>query len=189
MGTLTHALKEWQVTVKALTQGETILLLRKGGIQERGGRFTVQHDRVWLYPTVEHQQSELLKPRYAVLVKSGATESESASPAIALDAWAEVAAVMPVRDQVAAYNLLPWHVWNQDFVTARWQWKPERPLLALVLRVYRLAVPIQIPYQAAYGGCRSWLELGTAIATEPSVPVLEDAQFAEQLAAIRAIVD
>ena len=188
MGTLTHALKEWQVTVNALTQGETILLLRKGGIQERGGQFTVQHDRVWLYPTLEHQQPELLKPRYAVMVKSVAAAADPPA-AIALDAWAEVVAVMPVRDQVSAYNLLPWHVWNQEFVTARWQWKPERPLLALVLRVHRLEVPIQIPYQAKYGGCRSWLELGTAIATEPSAPVLEAAQFAEQLAAIRAIVD
>jgi len=36
----THALKEWAVAVDALEQGKTIMLLRKGGIHEQGGRFS-----------------------------------------------------------------------------------------------------------------------------------------------------
>ncbi|BCX07554.1 MAG: hypothetical protein KatS3mg066_1413 [Fischerella sp.] len=36
-----HALKEWAVAVTALEAGKTIMLLRKGGIHERNGRFQV----------------------------------------------------------------------------------------------------------------------------------------------------
>ena len=43
---LTSALKEWAVAVEALEQGKTIMLLRKGGISEQGGRFQVKSDRV-----------------------------------------------------------------------------------------------------------------------------------------------
>jgi len=50
----THALKEWAVAVDALEQGKTIMLLRKGGIHEQGGRFVAQN-QILLYPTHEHQ--------------------------------------------------------------------------------------------------------------------------------------
>ena len=46
-------------------QGKTIILLRKGGIREENGRFGVDYDRVFLYPTYEHQQPNLLKSEYA----------------------------------------------------------------------------------------------------------------------------
>jgi len=46
----THALKEWAVAVDALEQGKTIMLLRKGGIHEQGGRFKVAHNQILLYP-------------------------------------------------------------------------------------------------------------------------------------------
>ncbi len=62
---LTQALKEWAVAVEALESAKTIMLLRKGGIREQGGRFTVAQDQVLLYPTYEHQQPHLLKPAYS----------------------------------------------------------------------------------------------------------------------------
>ena len=75
METLTnHALKEWKIAIQALEQGQTILLLRKGGIREQGGKFKVAQDKILLYPTFEHQQPTLLKPEYAnqvQLVSSG----------------------------------------------------------------------------------------------------------------------
>ena len=59
------AFKEWAAVVQALLEGEQILDVRKGGIREDGRHFSVQSTRLWLYPTVEHQQPELLKPAYA----------------------------------------------------------------------------------------------------------------------------
>ena len=40
------AFKEWAVTCQALAAGRQSLLLRKGGIHERNGRFEVEHARV-----------------------------------------------------------------------------------------------------------------------------------------------
>src|SRR4029450_11696583 len=62
------ALKEWAVIVHALLEGEQVLDVRKGGLREDGRHFGLQATRVWLYPTAEHQQPELLKPAYRHMV-------------------------------------------------------------------------------------------------------------------------
>jgi hypothetical protein len=170
-GRLTQALKEWQIAVEALTQGELILLLRKGGIREQGGRFQIPHQRVLLYPTYEHQKPELLKSNYAAKVQPVATGWHPET--VTLQAWAEITHSLPVTvaAQIAALN--PLHIWNDAFVRDRLQWQPTQPLTVLLLRVFRLAQPQIIPYRAAYGGCRSWIELqhsielnGTAVLSE-----------------------
>ena len=58
------ALKEWAVTVKALAEGQQILLLRKGGIHEESKDFRVIHPEFLLYPTFEHQREDLLREEY-----------------------------------------------------------------------------------------------------------------------------
>ena len=42
------ALKEWAVNVRALSEGEQLLTLRKGGIHENGRAFALDHDRFFL---------------------------------------------------------------------------------------------------------------------------------------------
>ncbi len=59
---LRQALKEWAIAIEALETGKTIILLRKGGIREKGGHFQAKYLQVWLYPTYEHQKPQLLKP-------------------------------------------------------------------------------------------------------------------------------
>ncbi|HIK51789.1 MAG TPA: DUF1802 family protein, partial [Oscillatoriales cyanobacterium M59_W2019_021] len=86
--TLSHALKEWAVAVAALTAGKTILLLRKGGIRERQGRFEVEFDRVLLYPTYEHPKPHLLQPEYAPQVTP--VESGWHPQTVLLQAWARI---------------------------------------------------------------------------------------------------
>ena len=51
----------------AIAKGETILLLRKGGIKEHQGKFSAEAARVVLFPTFEHQRPALLKPAYQSL--------------------------------------------------------------------------------------------------------------------------
>uniref|UniRef100_A0A832H6J0 DUF1802 family protein n=1 Tax=Oscillatoriales cyanobacterium SpSt-402 TaxID=2282168 RepID=A0A832H6J0_9CYAN len=183
---LVHALKEWQAAVNALEQGDTIALLRKGGIREVGGKFTVQHDRVWLFPTFEHQKQELLKPPYASAVQP--VESGWHPSEVRIGSWAEITDVFQVRDESTVMELLPFHVWNQDFVTERLQWKPSQPLYVLLLRVYKLHTPHAIAYSSAYGGCKSWIDLETAIATEPSEPILAARDYHDLVAAIHSII-
>ncbi len=190
-----HALKEWQVAVDALIRGETVLLLRKGGIREGRG-FTLEHERSLLFPTYEHQKAHWLKPAYAALIEPAvpisapmpelaATPAEP--PSVVIRAWAQITAMLPVQNSAQAAALLPFHIWNAQFVEERWQWQPQRSLYGLLLRVYRLPA-VRLPDRAGYGGCRSWVDLEPAIALDDRQPVLSDAVFQARVAEIAAVL-
>jgi hypothetical protein len=189
----THALKEWQVAVHALEQGETIMLLRKGGLREAGGTFTIPHDCVWLYPTYEHQRSHLVKRPYMDAITP--VEPGWHPETVRLGSWALITDCFHVSAAATVAALLPFHIWNETFVAERLKWKPNQPLDILLLRVYRLPLPQMLPYEAAYGGCKSWLDL-TSIAQQASftqawadsVPALSDVDYNEQKDAIQAIL-
>lgn len=183
---LHDALKEWAVAVDALSDGETIALLRKGGIRDRGGQFQVKSDRVWLYPTYEHQKPELLQIPYADRVSP--VPSGWHPETVTLRSWAQVDRLLSVREPQAAFDLLPELVWNEAFVRDRLNWKPERPLFLLLLRTYRLAEPVELPYRPQYGGCRSWIELESALATGDRDPALSDADYAERRSRLEQIL-
>ena len=55
------AFKEWAVTVRALAEGEQLVTLRKGGIREPQKHFKLDHERFFLYPTFDHQRSDLVR--------------------------------------------------------------------------------------------------------------------------------
>lgn len=178
---LKHALKEWAIAVDALTAGKTVILLRKGGIREKG--FQVKHRLVWLYPTFEHQKPHLLKPEYAsevVSVKSGWHPEAIAEPGrspIAIKSCAEVTDVLAVDNRNHIEALQPYHIWNSEMIDERLQWKPDQPLMVLLLKVYRLTQPQVIPYHKQYRGCKSWIDLVKPIATEQLIPVMEDRKY------------
>ena len=180
--TTTHALKEWAVAVDALEQGKTMMLLRKGGIKEDGNRFKVTHDQILLYPTYEHQQPNLLKPEYAPQVKP--VTSGWHPETVRIGSWAKITDVLPVSEASAVAALLPYHIWNDQFISDRLRWKPRQPIFVLLLRVYQLPQPQTIPYRQEYGGCRSWIDLVEPISIEEAVPVLDDSEYNKQVTAI-----
>jgi hypothetical protein len=187
MTTAIHTLKEWAVATDALERGETITLLRKGGIREEGKHFRVAHDEVLLYPTYEHQQQHLLKPRYADLVTP--VPSGWHPETVRIGAWAKITDILEISEKETVEALLPYHVWNEQFAAERFGWKPRFPLYVLLLRTYRLAQDRVIPYRAEYGGCKSWIDLQEPIAIDGMTPVLSDTEYARQVAEIRAIVE
>ena len=67
-------LKEWSVTSRALSQGEQIFMLRKGGIREDTRHFKIEHDQFLLYPGVFHEGTSLLKRKYHSLTSGAANE-------------------------------------------------------------------------------------------------------------------
>lgn len=184
--TTTHALKEWAVAVDALEQGKTIILLRKGGIKEEGNRFSVAHNQILLYPTYEHQQPNLLKIEYAPQVKP--VTSGWHPETVRIGSWAEITDILPVSEESTVTALLPYHIWNEQFVSERLKWKPRQPLYILLLRVYQLPKPQIIPYRQEYGGCRSWIELTEPISIEGIVPVLDDTDYIKQAEEIRCLL-
>jgi hypothetical protein len=181
---LQTALKEWAIATEALANGDTITLLRKGGIREIGGRFQVQQSQVWLYPTYEHQNPALLKAAYADRVQTVASGWHPET--VALQAWANITHVLAVYEPQRVMALDPWHIWNERFINERLKWKAQSPLFVLLLRSYRLPQALVIPWEPAYGGCRSWLELRQAYPVETTQPVLSDTQYHQQVEAIQA---
>ncbi|MEM8612200.1 MAG: DUF1802 family protein [Cyanobacteria bacterium P01_H01_bin.105] len=184
---LQHVLKEWSIAVEALVQGQTILLLRKGGIREVDNCFQVPHQQVWLYPTYEHQKPHLLKPQWAGQVAP--VEAGWHPPQITIQAWANIGHIWVVKNEQAVQALLPFHIWNEQFVTERFRWKPSQPLYLLLLRVHKLTTPAQINWHSDYGSCQSWLTLTNPLDTRPSTPVLDSQTWATTVQAIHSQIN
>jgi hypothetical protein len=184
--TTIHALKEWAVAVNALESGKTIMLLRKGGIHERNGRFQVAHEQILLYPTYEHQQAFMLKTEYASLVYP--VTSGWHPETIRISSWAEITDILPVSNESIVNALLPFHIWNEHFISDRLKWKARQPLYILLLRTYKLAQEQEIPYHSGYGGCKSWIDLDQSIQIQGAKPVLSDFAYIQLVETIRGIV-
>lgn len=175
METITAALKEWNIAINALEKGKTIVLLRKGGVREQGGHFTVAYKQVLLYPTFEHQQPDLLKPEYATQVQ--VVDSGWHPEKIKISSFAEITHILPVSDESILNKLFFYHIWNEKFVSDRLKWKPQQPLYILLLRTYKLSQNCEIFYRREYRGCRSWIELTPPISITNSIPVFTDDNY------------
>jgi len=187
---MNHALKEWNVVIRALATGQTIMLLRKGGIREVNGVFEVPFHDVWLYPTYEHQKPEGLKPPYAEQVQL--VPSGWHPETVAMQARATLTHVIPITDAATLDRLHPFHVWTRAFALERFQWKPRSPLYVLLLRVYQLPNRVMIPFDPAYAGCRSWLDLNTnsSPSLDPTLaqPVLAENDYGHRVSQILEVI-
>lgn len=178
------ALKEWAITVRALAEGQQILLLRKGGIHEEGKDFRVIHPEFLLYPTYEHQREDLLKPEH----QPGLTKLLANSPnreTITFSHWAKVEEVIEVEEQEKVDDLSPHYIWTQAYAQSRLHWKPMLPLSVMLLRVYRMEQPVSVPFLPEYGGCTSWVDIIPRINLGNLQPVLTDQEFQRQVDEIK----
>src|SRR4028118_501574 len=74
------AFKEWAVTVRALAEGEQLVTLRKGGVQEPDKSFELDHTRFFLYPTFDHQRSDLVRESHQPEMRRALEEGARAAP-------------------------------------------------------------------------------------------------------------
>jgi hypothetical protein len=174
-----HAFKEWAVICRALAQGRQAIILRKGGIAEDAGEFRPEHTRFWLYPTYAHQQAAALRPEAAPLLEEAEKERPPAGT-VRLTHFAEVPGVYHVHALPGALALTGMHLWSQETVTARFDYRSPG-LFVLPVRVYRAAQMQEVPELPAYAGCRTWVELERELPTDGAVPVLSDEAFREVL--------
>jgi hypothetical protein len=182
----TPALKEWAAIVRALLAGEQLLDLRKGGLREEGRHFDLQATRCWLYPTVEHQQPELLKPAYRRWVH----ETQAAAPSergVQIDGWADIVGSVMVTEPDELSRLASKFIWTGDYAGSRLSWKRRDPLWVLALRAQRLVEPVTLPWRDEYAGCSSWVELAGLPDDPrelPHEPALSDEGFDTRLSLI-----
>ena len=178
------ALKEWAVTVRALAQGTQVLLLRKGGIHETDKDFRVIHPEFLLYPTYEHQREDLLKAGYQADLRQVLEEPRQDNQ-ITFTHWAKVEETIQVSEQDKADDLSPYHIWTNEYAQSRLRWKPMLPLSVLLLRVYSLENPVNVPYLPEYTGCTSWVDVLDRVSLGRLQPVLNDEEFLRQVDAIK----
>jgi hypothetical protein len=173
LDSLRHTLKEWAVAVKALELGETTLVVRKGGIREKA--FAVANRRFLLLPGYEHQRPELLEPQYRELL-SEIPDLTDDGP-LRFTSFAEVRGAYEISEPESLAAIDPYHIWTPEYAESRFRWRPKKPLTVLVLRVYLLPDPVELPYSEAYGGCKSWIELEEPVSTAGARPALSDEGF------------
>ena len=150
--------KEWQVVCDALSSGRQSILLRKGGIHEGRQGFSFAHESFFLFPTRFHALADQVRegevkvlPEWQPGDGIRITHHAEALWAVTLTDWEKVAALEPL------------HIYSEQTVRDRFDWEGKGMAsgsihLALV-RVRELATPWEFPYEANYGGCRSWVNL------------------------------
>ncbi|MCC7367597.1 MAG: DUF1802 family protein [Chloroflexi bacterium] len=182
------ALKEWAVAVKALREGRQVLLVRKGGISEETRHFRISAERFLLFPTREHQRADLLQPAFqddlaAVLA------APSDPSVVRFDTWGEMTDLWEITEPAQVEALAPFYCFSTGYAEERLRWKPRHPLLVMAVRAYRLDTPLTLPMRKEFGGCKSWLTLDDDLAVGGLTAALDDATYAEQIAAVRAALE
>ena len=182
------ALKEWSGVVGALASGRQTILIRAGGLHERRGpgRFRLEHQAFWLWPTRLHQDQQGLKPEaVAPVIPDPGTLAPPRLDLVAVVAW---------RTHVESLELLgrldSLHVWTTDTIHLRFtQRRPGVDLL--VLRVWRCE-PVAPPPGTDPSGCSSWVEWPDPLAgplVRPLGPALPTDQFQAQLDQVARLLE
>jgi hypothetical protein len=170
---MNNALKEWSAVIAALDRGLQIFLLRKGGIVEARRGFQLKHAEFLLFPTFEHQHARSLKPEYMDLV------APQPGGHIRITHVARVTDVLQAPSPVSEMGAIAEeHVWNEEFIRQRYEYRPDLPLYVLVVRAYRLKEAQFISHRGSYAGCKSWVDVTEDIAIDGAQPVLEEPEFA-----------
>jgi hypothetical protein len=171
--------KEWQIVCDALASGRQSILLRKGGIHEGRQGFSFAHEAFFLFPTRFHVLADQVRegevkvmPEWQPGDTIRITHHAEASWAITLTDWEDVKGLEPLQ------------IYSEHTVRDRFDWEGKGMAsgsihLALV-RIRELSTPWEFPYEARYGGCRSWVNLPDPPEgwREAARPVLGDEAFA-----------
>lgn len=172
--------KEWQVVCDALASGRQSILLRKGGIHEGRQGFSFAHDSFFLFSTRFHAGTEQIR-------EGGVNTLPEWQPGdlIRIKHHAEAAWAVTLTDWEKVAALEPYHIYTEPTVRDRFDWEGKGmasgSIHVALVRVRELAAPWEFPYEAKYGGCRSWLNLPVPPEgwRETARPVVQDATFQE----------
>lgn len=152
--TVKIALKEWEPVIRALGDGRQHFLVRKGGLIEPDGKFRWPDQTFALYPTAFHARPGALKSPYDTVGPDAADEKS-----VVIRFLARCRKAGRITDVKSLDRLNSGHIYTGIFFRERLKWKPDSPLEAAWLDIYRLEQPVKLPVVAAYGGCTSWIEL------------------------------
>ena len=178
-----YAFKEWAATCAALAAGRQSLLLRKGGIHERGGRFEVEHREFWLFPTRFHQNPDEIRADARSLLRQVADDAPPPG-VVRLALYAVVEEVIELRDDSLLPRLADLQILAERSVLERFHYR--RPgIFVLSVRIYRRAEPITLVDTPHFAGCRTWVDLEQELSTSGLTPILTEAEHVDRMLEIR----
>ncbi len=158
---MVHALKEWAVIAEAVATGRQVFVLRKGGIAEGKRGFELKHSRFLLFPTWEHQQRDSLRPEFHDLFERLRPEDDRR---ITIRYWAEAVDILRApSDRQPLIEASDLHVWRENYINMRYDYRPDLPLWVITLKPHVLAEPVEVENSRFYRGCRSWVELRESV--------------------------
>lgn len=151
------AFKEWAFVVEALATGRQTVILRKGGIAEEEGDFTLRGASFLLLPTLFHQSTTLIKKEWYNEIKNTVYLPDNLSTEIRYQAKVTNHCIIETEEDVLALDGL--HVWEPAVVLERFnRWK-QHTVHCLYVKVSKLPSPILLEMKPEYGGCKSWIEI------------------------------
>lgn len=161
------ALKEWSSVIGSLAAGESVVLIRKGGIADP--RFGLEADRFYLYPTYFH-------------------EAQSEPESVTISHWCEAVRTWRVSEVEGLAALAPFVAMPRAALETRYRFRPDQALHVIGVRTFALARPAEVAVKDAYLGCRSWVSLDDEIDVDGSRPVLSEEALRTQLDRIDAVL-
>jgi hypothetical protein len=167
--------KEWSYVGNALRDGQQSIILRKGGIHEGKAGFSFKHQEFYLFPTWFHTQGEQLRWLPGSLEPMPLPDAERQE--VVIDTAAVLKGVWRLTDWDAVQALAPLHIWKEEVVKERFVYDEDSCLHLALLRVYQFSKPWVFPYEAKYGGCRSWVQLPEKPEDIQMNPVCGDGEF------------
>ncbi len=195
------AIKEWAVTIRALSEGEQLLIFRSGDEDEE---FALEHQRFFLFPTFEHARNDVVRgahlpelrraleegvwpdgdPPTSALTQPGGIEQPDR---VRVRAWAEVAGQYTVTNQRAISELSPFYIWTPDYAQKRLAWRRGTPLHVTLLRTHRIPRPVTIRVKPEHDFGPDWLEI-TRELPFGGTPVLSEIEFGRVQDEIESVV-
>ena len=95
---------------------------------------------------------------------------------------AEAVHAVTLTDWEKVSALAPFHILTEATVRDRFDWQGKGmssgSIHVALVRVFKLAEPWELTYTTAFGGCRSWIKLPPAHATNET-PVIASEKFTE----------
>lgn len=180
-------LKEWAITCEALAQGRQIVLLRKGGLLDEDGAFSLETNEFFLLPSWFHAEKSLVKPDHLDLWQQTPRESDEGPKIGYLRHFARVENLWRLDENAQQALKDVSHIWSQNYLDLRYSYQSEKLLLCAALRVWTLENPIRYELRAQDLGCRSWIETEVVL-TAPVAPVLSDEEFLGRLEALAHVL-
>ena len=137
-----------------LVAGRTSVIVRKGGIHERRGVFRPEHDRFWLMATRFHQSPDDLRPGFR-----DPPPDPPPPGVVRLPGVCEVTGVRHLTDESELPSLAGSTPLAEHVLRDRFRYRTPG-LWVLDVRVWVPDEPVELPDRPAFGGCRSWVDLG-----------------------------